>query len=370
MKYLTLAALCLAVNLSAAQGEPPRQDAQRNFARPVTNAAIGVALDRSVATLTNAKGAVTGVSALIDAKGLFLAHATAVTEEQLVATLNGKLLNLQRVSLDEQTQLVLLQAQEFKLDGATPVRVARESSKPGETVYVATASGAMRSEVMANNRPGQVSKSLRYLPLEEIRMERTPEQIGGGMVFNSKGELVGVLGATLAPVQTAKMALGGGGGGEAGVVNTGASATGGSRGSGSGQVPGGQALDGQFGPRGLTVGYALGPTLLRRVVTGFRTESHRVEHPSIGVFFREANRQGALIDLVKEGSPAAQAGIRAGDLVVEADGKPIKTPVDFGTILFNQDVGGQLRLKILRENVEFSVIVTVGPAQVLALIRM
>ena len=121
-----------------------------------------------------------------------------------------------------------------------------------------------------------------------------------------------------------------------------------------------------FGPQGLTVGYALGPNLISRVVAGFRSENHRVDHPSIGVFFRASARQGALIELVKDGSPAAKAGVLAGDLVTEANGKAIRSPIEFATFLFNQNVGDQLTLKLVRADKELSVTMSVG-AQLLSL---
>ena len=61
-----------------------------------------------------------------------------------------------------------------------------------------------------------------------------------------------------------------------------------------------------------------------------------VEHsqrPRIGVFIEDAKDGGATITRVLEGSPAAQAGFQAGDIIVRAAGQDIKTAAGLsGTI--------------------------------------
>jgi hypothetical protein len=62
--------------------------------------------------------------------------------------------------------------------------------------------------------------------------------------------------------------------------------------------------------------------------------------PSHGVRFSE----------VREGSPAAKAGLRAGDVLVEFDGKPIDNLYDFTYALRQHKPGDRVQVKVLRNN--------------------
>jgi serine protease Do len=65
-------------------------------------------------------------------------------------------------------------------------------------------------------------------------------------------------------------------------------------------------------------------------------------------------REGVLIREVEEGSPAAAAGLREGDLLVEVDGRPIREPDDVFDAL-GKVSGGRMSLKIVRGAEEMTV---------------
>jgi hypothetical protein len=52
---------------------------------------------------------------------------------------------------------------------------------------------------------------------------------------------------------------------------------------------------------------------------------------------------------VREGSPAAKAGLKAGDILVEFDGQPIKNLYDFTFALRSKKAGDRVQVRILRE---------------------
>ena len=52
---------------------------------------------------------------------------------------------------------------------------------------------------------------------------------------------------------------------------------------------------------------------------------------------------------VGPGSPAAQAGLKAADVLVEFDGKPIANLYDFTYALRSKKPGDQVTVKVLRE---------------------
>ena len=68
----------------------------------------------------------------------------------------------------------------------------------------------------------------------------------------------------------------------------------------------------------------------------------------------------AVVTEVTEGSPAAEAGIKAGDIVVEFNGKPVPRSHDFPSVIADTPPGQKVTLKIIREKKEQMVAVKIG----------
>jgi serine protease Do len=66
---------------------------------------------------------------------------------------------------------------------------------------------------------------------------------------------------------------------------------------------------------------------------------------------------GAMISEVRENSPAAKAGLKAGDIIVEANGKPVSNQVDLIRAI-NEKKEGDVQLTIVRDGNRQSVTVT------------
>ncbi len=64
---------------------------------------------------------------------------------------------------------------------------------------------------------------------------------------------------------------------------------------------------------------------------------------------------------VRDGSPAGKAGLKAGDVLVEFDGKPIKNLYDFTYALRSKQVGDEVPVRVLRGGEALSVTVTLEP---------
>ncbi len=60
--------------------------------------------------------------------------------------------------------------------------------------------------------------------------------------------------------------------------------------------------------------------------------------------------EGILITKVYEGSPAEKNGIRRGDIIIEGDGKEIKSIEQLSEVIAKRKVGDEIKLKISREN--------------------
>ena len=287
-----------------------------------------------------------GVGALIDDTGLFLVHASALTGKSGRARYDdGKEVGIITLNIDESTQLAVVQATYWEPGSRRVLTVASEPSKKNVDLLAVTVEGPKTGEFVADGKAGVMKPSLRYVPLSEVRMESSEQQLGGAIVFNAEGEIVGVLGATLATsseaadAETTRTALGGFGGANA-LTNR------------------------QFGPQGVVVAYALGREVLQRVVKGFVSPSHEVEHPTIGVFWKaNPEGKGALIEVVMSGSPASNAGIRPGDVITEIDGTAVSTPLDLAVSLFKKNVGETVTIKFTRGNVQSEAQIKVAKSQ-------
>jgi serine protease Do len=70
--------------------------------------------------------------------------------------------------------------------------------------------------------------------------------------------------------------------------------------------------------------------------------------------------RGALIADVTKTGPAEKAGIEAGDVVVEFDGKPVNQMRDLPRIVAESEIGRQVTVKVLRKGKEVTVTAEVG----------
>jgi len=68
----------------------------------------------------------------------------------------------------------------------------------------------------------------------------------------------------------------------------------------------------------------------------------------------------AVVTEVAEGSPAAEAGIKSSDIVVEFNGKPVPRSHDFPSVIADTPPGQKVTLKIIREKKEQTVAVKIG----------
>jgi serine protease Do len=77
----------------------------------------------------------------------------------------------------------------------------------------------------------------------------------------------------------------------------------------------------------------------------------------LGEYFGVADGKGLLVNNVRENSPAAKAGLKAGDVIVEADGKEVKNNADLIRVL-NDKKEGDITLTIIRDRNRQTVQVT------------
>lgn len=119
------------------------------------------------------------------------------------------------------------------------------------------------------------------------------------------------------------------------------------------------------------VGFALPSTEAIKVYNDL-VRHGRVTRGSIGVSFNEDRSNNAIVlqslgaeygiilESVEPGSPAADAGLRAGDVITSVNGKPVRSGVDLVNPIANTPIGNKVRVGYIREKVKKEVDVAVA----------
>jgi putative serine protease PepD len=106
------------------------------------------------------------------------------------------------------------------------------------------------------------------------------------------------------------------------------------------------------------VGYAI-PIETVKSVADQLIQSGSVKHAYLGVRVSDGNG-GARIEEVSDGTPAAKAGLQAGDLVTGIDGKRVRSAAELSGTVASHKPGDELRLEVKRNGKTRTVTVTLG----------
>jgi serine protease Do len=120
------------------------------------------------------------------------------------------------------------------------------------------------------------------------------------------------------------------------------------------------------------IGFAVPINMARRVMEQI-VEHGQVQRGRIGVSMKDltpgigatqpaGTMEGAVIAEVSRGSPAERVGIQKGDIVIAADGAPIRSAARLRNKIGLTPVGESLRLTLQRKGVAHNVSVEVAPA--------
>jgi serine protease Do len=118
------------------------------------------------------------------------------------------------------------------------------------------------------------------------------------------------------------------------------------------------------------IGFAMPSNTVVDVYNDLISPSHKVTRGSIGIQFREGlsgavNRvygfkNGVLVQEVQPGGPADKAGLKAGDIIVSIDGRPIKDGDDLVNEIASRRPGSTIRLGYNRDGKPQDTTVTIG----------
>ncbi len=117
------------------------------------------------------------------------------------------------------------------------------------------------------------------------------------------------------------------------------------------------------------MGFAIPSNLVKPIIDQL-IEKGYVSRPFIGIFdFREITPQmsewynlpeGIYVGGIVSGGPAAAAGMRPGDVIIEMDGTMIRTFEELQQVLRSHKVGDKVTIVVIRENQRIELNVTLG----------
>jgi serine protease Do len=118
------------------------------------------------------------------------------------------------------------------------------------------------------------------------------------------------------------------------------------------------------------IGFAIPINLAKELLPQLR-EKGKVVRGWLGVYIQKVTPEiaeslgltqsdGALVADVMTGTPAQEAGVEVGDVIVEFDGQPIKNSNDLPTIVARTPVGKATSLRIIRGDKQQTLSVTIG----------
>ena len=108
------------------------------------------------------------------------------------------------------------------------------------------------------------------------------------------------------------------------------------------------------------VGFAI-PSNMVKSVADTIISGGKVQHAYLGVTVGDASSgQGAAIETVKSGTPAADAGLQAGDVVTAIDGQPVTNSDDLTAKISAHQPGDKVTLTVTRNGATKTIDVTLG----------
>jgi serine protease DegQ len=272
----------------------------------------GVAPSVVAIEVRTAQGAGEGSGVIWSADGEIVTnnHVAAGAEEASVLLASGERLKAEVVATDPLTDLAVLRVDR---DGLPAAQFAKGLPDPGalaiaignplgfeETVTAGVISGLDRALPTGGQTPELVGLLQTDAPI-------SPGNSGGALV-DSDGRVTGINVAYIPPEQ-----------------------------------------------RAVSIGFAIPSPVVREVVAQLLDDG-KAEHAYLGTSVRPVGADpggdsegGVVVAAVEKGSPADDAGLRRGDVIVEAGGRPVATVEDLYSALRQRDPGEELEVAFVRD---------------------
>src|SRR5213594_1877405 len=120
----------------------------------------------------------------------------------------------------------------------------------------------------------------------------------------------------------------------------------------------------------LGIGFAVPSNMVRtvmdqiiktgKVTRGYLGVSIQVITPDLATAMKLGKKHGALVSAVDPKGPAAQGGLQSGDVVIEANGRPIEDSRELRLMVSSMAPGSQINMRVLHNGQTRNVSVTLG----------
>ena len=119
------------------------------------------------------------------------------------------------------------------------------------------------------------------------------------------------------------------------------------------------------------IGFAIPVNMARNIAENLKTDG-RVKRAYLGIMPRgissaekevyglKSDQEGVLVASVEDGTPASKHGLKADDIIIEMDGKKIRSVDQFRFDLASYPPGSRIEFKVLRRGRETKITVTLG----------
>jgi len=116
------------------------------------------------------------------------------------------------------------------------------------------------------------------------------------------------------------------------------------------------------------IGFALPINEVQKIMEVLITKG-AIERPGIGVTVSTIDEAiaeelevptGALVSSVVKDKAADRAGVRAGDIITEANGEAIKSHEQLVGIVLSQMIGDELKIKVYRDGEYLDIVIAIG----------
>ena len=281
---------------------------------------VYAAASPSVVSVRTGSGSGTGF--LVDGDGTIVTNAHVVgdsSEVQVRFEDDGELHDARVLGVDASTDLAALKVDASAANGVRPLKLAdSDGVQVGDSALAigyplgldrtATAGivSGLERDIQAPNG----------FSIDKVIQTDAPINPGnsGGPLLNANGEVIGV---------NSQIATAGGGNGSVGI------------------------------------GFAVPSNTVKAVLPQLERGA-APEHAYLGVSTSEAPSGGAQVGEATSGGPAAEAGIRPGDVITEVDGDEVQAPDDVAAAIEDDKPGDKVEVTVQRDGSEQTIQVTLG----------
>ncbi len=317
MRWLALFSVCIGASWATAQQTSILQRADQEVSRVVARALPAVVtVESRIAGRT-----VRSSGFIIDASGLVVCSADGVRTQSRVAVYlaDGEHLQAQVAGVDNITGIALL-----RLEGASGLTALRwgdsERTPLGATAILIGNRSGLEGSVTVGTLGGKERVGVRRDNGRVVLLLQFNGTVGSGEpgapLLDSQGRVIGVMAGELASIEGMSVA-----------------------------------------PVSV-VGFAIPAEIAQRVVNDLRTKG-RAEHAWLGIDYQSLPT-GVVVRRITPNSPAQQAGLALGDIIVQFGDKPIRTAADLTRELYFAAPNQRVAITVQREGQRITLPVTLG----------